>query len=41
MFGLSGRDVRVKDMEEVCEWLQKMAAGELTFSEYPYLGLRD
>lgn len=41
MYGLSGRDVRVEDMEEVFDWLIKMAGGELKFSEYPYLGLRD
>lgn len=41
MYGLSGRDVRVEDMREVFEWLQKMAAKELTFKEYPYLGLRE
>ena len=40
MYGLSGRDVRVEDMEEVFGWLEKMAAGELHFDEYPYLGLR-
>lgn len=41
MYGLSGRDVRVEDMEEVFGWLKKMAAGELHFEEYPYLGLRE
>lgn len=41
MYGLSGRDVRVEDMEGVYEMLQKLAAGEVSFSEYPYLGLRD
>lgn len=41
MYGLSGRDVRVEDMEEVFGWLGKMAAGELHFEEYPYLGLRE
>lgn len=40
MYGLSGRDVRVEDMEEVYGWLEKMAAGELQFREYPYLNLR-
>ena len=40
MYGLSGRDVRVEDMEEVYGWLEKMAAGELQFKEYPYLNLR-
>ncbi len=41
MYGLSGRDVRVEDMEGVYEMLQKLAAGEISFAEYPYLGLRD
>ncbi len=41
MYGLSGRDVTVQDMEMVYGWLEKMAAGELTFAEYPYLGLRE
>ncbi len=41
MYGLSGRDVRVEDMEGVYEMLQKLAAGEVSFAEYPYLGLRD
>ncbi|MCQ2540224.1 MAG: pyruvate ferredoxin oxidoreductase [Acetatifactor sp.] len=41
MYGLSGRDVTVGDMGEVFGWLEKMAAGELHFDEYPYLGLRD
>ena len=41
MYGLSGRDVRVEDVEEVFDWLTKMAKGELKFTEYPYLGLRD
>ncbi len=40
MYGLSGRDVRVEDMETVYETLQKMAAGEISYPEYPYLGLR-
>lgn len=41
MYGLSGRDVRVEDMEKVFGWLEKMAAGGLHFEEYPYLGLRE
>ena len=41
MYGLSGRDVRVEDMEGVYEMLQKLAAGEVSFDQYPYLGLRD
>lgn len=40
MYGLSGRDVRVEDMKKVFGWLEKMAAGELQFDTYPYLGLR-
>ncbi len=40
MYGLSGRDVRVADMEHVYESLQKLAAGEIRYPEYPYLGLR-
>ena len=41
MYGLSGRDVKVEDMEQVYESLRKLAAGEEHFAEYPYLGLRD
>ena len=41
MYGLSGRDGRVEDMEGVYEMLQKLAAGEVSFDQYPYLGLRD
>ena len=41
MYGLSGRDVRVEDMIQVYDDLAKMAAGELKFTEYPYLGLRE
>ena len=41
MYGLSGRDVRVNDMEEVFGWLAEMAEGKRTFSQYPYLGLRE
>jgi len=41
MYGLSGRDVRVEDIEKVYDDLQKMAAGELTFDQYPYMGLRE
>lgn len=40
IYGLSGRDVRVEDMTEVYHNLAKMAEGELTVDEYPYLGLR-
>lgn len=41
MYGLSGRDVRVEDMEGVFDKLQKLAAGEESFPEYFYLGLRE
>lgn len=41
IYGLSGRDVRVEDMEKVFGWLEEMAAGKLQFDEYPYLGLRE
>ncbi len=41
MYGLSGRDVRVEDMEDVFDKLQKLAAGEISFPEYVYLGLRE
>ena len=40
-YGLSGRDIRVEDMVEVYAKLEKLANGEDTFGEYPYLGLRD
>lgn len=40
MYGLSGRDVRVEDMEEVFHMLEKLAAGEAEYPEYVYLGLR-
>ncbi|MDO4465658.1 MAG: transketolase C-terminal domain-containing protein [Bacillota bacterium] len=41
MYGLSGRDTKVEELENVYADLEKMAAGELHFDEYPYLGLRD
>ncbi len=41
MYGLSGRDVRIEDMEEVFGWLCEMEEGMREFKEYPYLGLRD
>lgn len=41
VYGLSGRDVRVEDMEKVYEDLQKLAAGTISYPEYPYIGLRD
>ena len=40
IYGLSGRDVRVSDVERVYEKLEKLAAGENVFGSYPYLGLR-
>lgn len=40
IYGLSGRDVRVADVEEVYEKLQALANGDNQFGEYPYLGLR-
>ena len=41
MYGLSGRDVKVEDIVGVYENLQKLAAGEIKYDQYPYLGLRD
>ena len=40
IYGLSGRDVRVSDVERVYEKLEKLASGENVFGHYPYLGLR-
>lgn len=40
-YGLSGRDVRVEDMSEVYRKLEKLADGENTFGDYPYIGLRE
>ena len=40
IYGLSGRDVRVSDVERVYEKLKKLAGGENVFGAYPYLGLR-
>ncbi len=39
-YGLSGRDVKVSDVEDVFAKLEKLAGGENTFGAYPYLGLR-
>lgn len=39
-YGLSGRDVRVSDMVEVYEKLEKLAKGVNEFDEYHYVGLR-
>ena len=40
IYGLSGRDVKTSDVEDVYDKLQTLAAGEDLFGEYPYLGLR-
>ncbi len=39
-YGLSGRDVKVSDVEVVYDGLEKLAQGENCFGEYPYIGLR-
>lgn len=39
-YGLSGRDVRVDDMIDVYEKLEKLADGVNEFDEYHYVGLR-
>ena len=42
MYGLSGRDVRVEDMEQVFDNLVKLGDGEKVYEETcPYLGLRE
>ena len=41
VYGLAGRDVTVADMERVFADLKSLAAGEKTFEQYPYIGLRD
>ena len=42
MYGLSGRDVRVEDLEEVFDNLVKIGDGEKVYDEIcPYLGLRE
>lgn len=42
MYGLSGRDVRVEDIEELFDNLVKLGDGEQVYSETcPYLGLRE
>ncbi len=41
VYGLSGRDVRVEDLEQVYADLKQMAEGGKTFAQYPYLGLRE
>jgi len=40
IYGLSGRDVKVSDVEEVYEKLERLAQGDNCFGEYPYIGLR-
>ena len=42
MYGLSGRDVRVEDLEELFDNLVKLGDGEKVYDETcPYLGLRE
>lgn len=41
VYGLSGRDVRVEDLEQVYADLKHMAEDGKTFAQYPYLGLRE
>ena len=41
VYGLSGRDVRVEDIEQVYADLREMAEEGKTFPQYPYLGLRE
>lgn len=41
VYGLSGRDVRVEDMEQVYADLRSMAEEGKRFAQYPYLGLRE
>ena len=41
LYGLSGRDVRVEDAKDLYRSLERLAAGELHYSGYPYLGLRE
>lgn len=40
IYGLSGRDVKVTDIERLYGKLEKLAQGENVFGPYPYLGLR-
>lgn len=40
IYGLSGRDVKVTDVERLYGKLEKLAQGENVFGPYPYLGLR-
>ena len=41
LYGLSGRDTKVEELEEVFTNLEKMTKGTFEFDEYPYLGLRE
>lgn len=41
VYGLSGRDVRVEDVEELYEYLRGIAANGNTEKQYRYLGLRE
>lgn len=40
IYGLSGRDVKTQDVQEVYEKLVRLNEGENLFGDYPYLGLR-
>lgn len=40
IYGLSGRDVKVSDIERLYGKLEKLSQGENVFGAYPYLGLR-
>ena len=40
VYGLSGRDVKVSDIEQVYADLVELAAGRKKYETYPYLGLR-
>lgn len=40
VYGLSGRDVKVSDIEQVYADLTELAAGRKRYDTYPYLGLR-
>lgn len=40
VYGLSGRDVKVSDIEQVYSNLADLAAGNISYDTYPYLGLR-
>lgn len=40
VYGLSGRDVKMSDIEQVYSNLADLAAGNISYDTYPYLGLR-